>query len=119
MSAVAADAPLPMCPRLVLVGLRLADMRDHLGRVPTATEIQRAFRCSRATSERYLAAMLRKRRGHRLPGGSAATRARRHGLVALPAPTNDAEAKLMAEFGFSHQVAAEVAAYDRGEALPE
>ena len=100
------NGPLPMTPKLLRVGLDLADMRDTLGRLPSTAEIKQRFGCSRATAARYMAALRGTRVGGRLPH-------------ATPAPQiSAAEDRLMAEFGFTRDKAAEVLAYDRGEGLP-
>lgn len=100
------NGPLPITPKLVRVGLDLADLRTTLGRLPTTDEIQQRFGCSHATAARYLAALRGTRVGGRLPQAAEAPR------------VSDAEARLMAEFGFTRAAAAQVLAYERGEGLP-
>jgi len=103
------NAPLPMTSKLVRVGLQLAEMRQSLGRVPTAEEIRAAFSCSKATAMRYQAAVRGTRIGWRLPAASPSS---------AQCEISDAAAKLMAEFGFTREGAANVLAYESGEGLP-
>lgn len=108
------SAPLPMTSKLLRNGLQLAEMRDHLGRVPTADEIREAFNCSHATAMRYQAAVRGTRIGGRLPAACNEDRPApaRH---AAGGQVTDAEARLMAEFGFTREAAAQVLAHERGE----
>lgn len=100
------NGPLPITPKLVRVGLDLADLRTTLGRLPSTAEIKERFDCSHATAARYLAALRGTRVGGRLPKATAEPH------------VSDAEARLMAEFGFTRTKAAEVLAHERGEGLP-
>jgi hypothetical protein len=48
---------MPSVPEKILVGLRLGEMRQDMGRLPSVVELQQKFRCSRATAYRYQAAL--------------------------------------------------------------
>lgn len=111
------SAPLPMTSKLLRNGLQLAEMHQRLGRVPTTDEIRAAFNCSHATAMRYQAAVRGTRIGGRLPEACNDDQAG-HGRGRPARPVTDAEARLMAEFGFTRDAAAQVLAHERGEGAP-
>lgn len=95
-------------------GIDLAQFAQRLGRTPSADELRVEFDVDRATAFRYRRVLRGKP-----PTGRRITRQRvRRAPTVPPRDISDAEAKLMAEFGFTREKAAEVLAYERGEGMP-